>query len=391
MTNSQDQDSLRILMLAEDFYPKTSGGAFTDWNFAKLSTERGHQVTVYTPRTSGTPERESVHNVEINRPYRATPTENHPNSVYGVFRRLLFILLLTVRLAYEIRTTNYDVIYSTNHLLHPTAKLIGLLYSLPVVNFVGYSPSERTELHPLDFRNLFEFVIFFLFMGGFVLCRTPRVRDRIEKWSRSSVEIIHGIIEQDALAEAAESDVEPVRREHGVDSKESLIVSVCRFVPVKRPEESVRVLSELPDSYRLVVLGDGEYRSVVESAVLKFDVEERVDLLGRRPHGETLRTISAADALLVTSSVEAYPTVVFEALSLNTPVVSTPVGILPEIEHPKLKLTDLSSMPQTVLDIAESSHNGLDEETVYRFSIEQFIDTVLDTMEYATRSNTQTQ
>ncbi|RDZ98448.1 hypothetical protein DEQ92_21135, partial [Haloferax sp. Atlit-6N] len=194
MTDSQDPNSLRILQLAEDFYPKTSGGAFTDWNFAKLSAERGHHVTVYTPRTSETPERETVHNVEINRPYRATPADNHPNSAYGVLHRLVFILLLTVRLTYEMRHTNYDVIYSTNHLLHPTAKLVGLLYGVPVVNFVGYSPSERTELHPLDFRNLFEFVIFSLFMGRFVLCRTPRVRDRIEKWSRSSVELIHGII-----------------------------------------------------------------------------------------------------------------------------------------------------------------------------------------------------
>jgi glycosyltransferase involved in cell wall biosynthesis len=102
---------------------------------------------------------------------------------------------------------------------------------------------------------------------------------------------------------------------------------------VKRPDEAVRVLAELPDSYRLVVLGDGEYRSVVERAVSECDVDGRVDLLGRRPHDDTLRTIAAADVLLVTSSVEAYPTVVFEALSLNTPVVSTPVGILPEIEH----------------------------------------------------------
>lgn len=381
MIESKDPGSLRILQLAEDFYPKTSGGAFTDWNFANLSAERGHDVTVYTPRSSGTPEKETVQNVEINRPYRATPADNHPNSAIGVLRRLAYILLLTVRLMYDIRTTNYDVIYSTNHLLHPTAKLVGVFYGIPVVNFVGYSPSERTELHPLDFRNLFEFVIFSLFMGGVVLCRTPQVRDRIEKWSRSSVKLVHGIVDQDALARAAESNVESIRREHDVGPQDSLLVSVCRFVPIKQPDEVVRVASELPGSYRLVVIGDGEYRMNVERSVSEYGVEERVALLGRRPHDETLRTIAAADVLLVTSSVEAYPTVVFEALSLNTPVVSTPVGILPEIDHAKLKLSDLSSMPQTVLDITERGKSGLDEETAYRFSIERFTKTILEAMQ----------
>lgn len=388
MTDSQESDSLQILQLAEDFYPKTSGGAFEDWNFAKLSAERDHHVTVYTPRTSETPEQETVHNVDINRPYQATPTDKHPNSMIGVFCRLVFILLLTVRLIYKTRYINYDVIYSTNHLLHPTAKIVGLFYNIPAVNLVAYSPSERTDLHPLDFRNLFEFVIFSLFMGQVVLCRTPSVRDRIEKWSRSSVELIHGIIDQNALAEVAESDIESVRRELGVGPQESLIVSVCRFVPVKRPDEAVRVLAELPDSYRLVVFGDGEYRSVVERAVSECDVDDRVDLLGRRPHDDTLRAIAAADVLLATSSVEAYPTVVFEALSLNTPVVSTPVGILPEIEHSKLKLADLCSMPQTILDLAESSNKGLDKETTCHFSIDRFTDNVLKTMSNVVRSST---
>lgn len=109
-------DSLRILQLAEDFYPKTSGGAFEDWNFAKLSAERGHHVSIYTPQTSETPEQETVHNVEINRPYRATPMNKHPNSMIGVLCRLVLILLLSVRLVYKIHCINYDVIYST-HLL----------------------------------------------------------------------------------------------------------------------------------------------------------------------------------------------------------------------------------------------------------------------------------
>ncbi|QKG92049.1 glycosyltransferase family 4 protein [Halorubrum salinarum] len=384
MNESNSFEPLNILLLAEDFYPQTSGGAFEDWSFSKSSVQRGHQVTVHTTRTSGEPKIETVQGVKICRFYQASSDHRHPNSIIGIFRRLLFLLFITVRLAYEVTKTDYDVIYSTNHLLHPTAKIVGLLHRIPVVNLVAYSPSERTELHPLNFRNIFEFVIFSFFMGSVVLCRTPRIRTRVDKWSRSTVKLVHGIIEEPVVKEATEANNESIRRELGISPQELLVVSVCRLVPVKRPDEAVKTLSKLPESYQLVVLGDGEYRSVVEETVLEFDIDDRVELLGRRPHDETLRTIFAADVLIVTSLVEAYPTVVFEALSLNTPVVSTPVGILPEIDHPKLKLTDLSSMPQTVLDIGESSEYKLDEETAYQFSIERFTESVLDVIAIAT-------
>ncbi|WP_255349685.1 hypothetical protein [Halostagnicola sp. A56] len=35
MTDSIEGKTLNVLILAEDFYPKESGGAFIDWNVAK--------------------------------------------------------------------------------------------------------------------------------------------------------------------------------------------------------------------------------------------------------------------------------------------------------------------------------------------------------------------
>ena len=45
MTEAADDDALNVLLLAEDFYPKESGGAFIDWNTAKHLADAGDRVT----------------------------------------------------------------------------------------------------------------------------------------------------------------------------------------------------------------------------------------------------------------------------------------------------------------------------------------------------------
>jgi glycosyltransferase involved in cell wall biosynthesis len=364
---------MKLLLLTGQFYPKTSGGAFEDWNFSKQAAERGHDIYVYTSREGAEPRFESVSGVQIRRPYRGTPEESHPNSKVGQVLRILFIVRLTICLLFKIND-NFDAIYSTGHMFHPTAKLVGRIRGIPVINLVAYSPSIKIgRLSKTDLRVIFERINFRYFMGELVLSRTPQIRDILRNKYNTPAKIVHGIVDEEQLDNNYEPSLD-LRDELNIPADETILLFVGRFVDIKNPSAPVEMLSKLPDEYTLVMIGDGEERGKVEATIDNCDTKMGVHLLGEIPHDKTLDAIAMADALLVTSDVEAYPTVVFEALSLKTPVISTRVGIVSEITHKRITESSIENMAATIKCLDFESKAEVDRETLKKYSISRYTD-----------------
>lgn len=374
MTNNDCTSSLDVLLLSEDFYPKESGGAFIDWNVATHLVNSGHTVTVVTPKNEENAPSEMVKGVEIRRPFRGGMQDIHPNSPKGIFWRLLFVTFVTPYLCYLSWSREFDVIYSTNHLLHPLAALVSLLFQSVHVSFVGYSPSLKDKVSLLDPLVVLERLNFQFFMGDQVLCRTPSVKNILLRKSQADVSRINGIVDKEAVFEAISSTSTMINTDN-IETEISLIY-VGRLVDIKNPTRLPNLITQLPPNYSLLIIGDGPHRSGVEDAIRKANVSDRVRLAGQLPHKETLREIYDSDILLLPSKTEAYPTVVFEALSLNTSVLATPVGILSTIKHPNLTTAPLRVFSSLLLNIETSTTKGVDEETLKRFSVENFTEDV---------------
>ena len=386
MTDATDDKALNVLLLAEDFYPKESGGAFIDWNTAKHLADAGDHVTVVTPRDEGTPSRETVDGVDIRRPSRGIKADTPPNSLRGQLRRILFMLLVIPYLINLIRKEKLDLVYSTNHLLHPVAALMSAIFRLPHVSFVGYSPSIRSNVsltHPLV---LLERMNFRLFMGDCALCQTPSVYEELVRRSDANVERVDGTVDADAVRSALDSETDS---ELETDKTGTRLIFVGRFAELKNPTEMSTIIARLPLTYSLVMIGDGPQRPAIENAIRKENVQDRVDLAGRLSHEQTLRAIHDADLLVLPSEVDAYPTVVFEALALNTPVLATPVGVLPTIDHRNLTTAPLRNFSNCIPDIETTGHRGIDEETLRQFSVERFATSVRDHMTEVMERGTQ--
>ena len=377
MTDATDDEVLDILLLAEDFYPEESGGAFIDWNTAKYLADVGDRVTVVTPRDEGTPSRETVDGVDIRRPFPGIKADTPPNSLRGQLQRILFVLTLIPYLINLIRKEELDLVYSTNHLLHSAAALMSSMFRLPHVSFVGYSPIIRSDIsltHPLV---LFERTNFRLFMGDYALCRTPSVYEELVRLSDAKVERVDGVVDTDEVRSALDSEADSDSRTGKTDIR---LIFVGRFAELKNPAKMPTIIARLPSTYSLVMIGDGPQRPAVENAIRKENVQDRVDLTGRLSHEQALRAIHDADLLVLPSEADAYPTVVFEALALNTPVLATPVGVLPTIDHRNLTTAPLEEFDNCILDIETGSRRGIDEETLRQFSVERFATSVRDHM-----------
>lgn len=369
MTSATNDQSLDVLLLAEDFYPKESGGAFIDWNAAKHLADTGDRVTVVTPRDEGTPSQEIIDRVDIRRPFRGIKADTPPNSSRGQVQRILFVLLVIPYLINLIRKEELDLVYSTNHLLHSVATLISTIFRLPHVSFVGYSPSIQTNVsltHPLV---LLERMNFRLFMGDYALCQTPSVYEELVRLSDAKVDRVDGTVDADAIRSALDSEPDSSSE---TDKADIRLIFVGRFADLKNPIKMPTIIARLPLTYSLVMIGDGPQWSAVEDAIRKEDVQNRVDLTGRLSHEQTLRAIHSADLLVLPSKADAYPTVVFEALALNTPVLATPVGVLPTIDHRNLTIAQLGEFSNCITNVETVGHRGIDEEALRQFSVERF-------------------
>lgn len=367
---------MRLLMLTEDFYPSVSGGAHARWRFAQIATRRGHDISVVTPQQPDTPASEIVDDIEITRPFPAHPQSLPPASSVATATRIAHTAAVFAWLQWWARDREFDAVYSASNTLHWVASAFGRQREIPSISFVGYTPSMRPEAQS-RLKLALERFNFTYGMADTVFCRVPEIRDLIEDYSDADVRLIHGILNEDRIRDAYTRAKETDIRSDYVGPHENLLVFAGRLSEEKNVPETIKILSELPSSYRLVIVGDGAERETVERTIENQRIQERVTLCGQRSHEETLSIIAAADGLILPSHTEAYPTVVFEGLSLGCTVFATPVGILPTVRHPRLRLGLVDELSDEIQSTSFEQTRELDEETLKQYSMDQFADHIL--------------
>jgi glycosyltransferase involved in cell wall biosynthesis len=83
--------------------------------------------------------------------------------------------------------------------------------------------------------------------------------------------------------------------------------------------------------FELVLAGDGEMRSELETLILKYDLSRQVRITGWISSTEVREEIMAARALVLASFAEGLPVVIMEAMALRRPVLATYIAGIPEL------------------------------------------------------------
>ena len=132
--------------------------------------------------------------------------------------------------------------------------------------------------------------------------------------------------------------VDPVqaRIQLGLQAGIPFIVSVGALIPAKGHEKLIKAFKQIVPRHpnlRLYILGEGPSRLNLTSLIQKLDLQDRIQLPGKRPNEELKSWFSASEVSCLVSEREGWPNVVTESLACGTPVVATRVGGIPEILH----------------------------------------------------------
>jgi glycosyltransferase involved in cell wall biosynthesis len=148
-------------------------------------------------------------------------------------------------------------------------------------------------------------------------------------------------------------------------SEDLLIGYLGRLTEEKGLRTLLHALAELhPVSWRLVVVGSGDYESEFVEIARRLGLESRISLVGFVPHPQAPRYLSAFDILVLPSESrpnwkEQFGRVVVEALACGTPVVGSDSGEIPYVIDATgggavFREGDPSDLARAILQLAKS-------------------------------------
>jgi glycosyltransferase involved in cell wall biosynthesis len=83
-----------------------------------------------------------------------------------------------------------------------------------------------------------------------------------------------------------------------------------------------------------VLAGDGEMRAVIEAAIARLGLTQRVRITGWIDAAQVRQELLASRAMVLPSFAEGLPVVVMEAMALGRPVLTTYIAGIPELVQP---------------------------------------------------------
>ncbi|KKT52729.1 MAG: Glycosyltransferase, partial [Candidatus Yanofskybacteria bacterium GW2011_GWF1_44_227] len=120
---------------------------------------------------------------------------------------------------------------------------------------------------------------------------------------------------------------EEARKKIGIAG--NVIVSIGRLVPWKGFKMLIKImpkLFEVGQFFRLVIIGDGPEKKVLESMVKNMGLDRKVFVVGAKTKDELALYLAASDVFVLNTGYEGFSHQILEVMAAGVPVITTAVG-----------------------------------------------------------------
>ena len=158
----------------------------------------------------------------------------------------------------------------------------------------------------------------------FVIAPTGKVRDLLQRYGvKTPVEVIPSGLELEQFAvQMDDMERNTLREKFGIGKEDVVLLYLGRLAQEKNIEELLLLTDRYADPHiKLLLVGDGPYRSVLEEKAAKLRLGERVIFAGMVPPNEVVRYYSLGDIFVSASQSETQGLTYVEAMAAGLPLL----------------------------------------------------------------------
>jgi len=231
-----------------------------------------------------------------------------------------------IQLARRLRQEKVVILHSHSYFANTMGRMAAVLARVPVrfahIQSSHWASRERSS------RNYFVDRMLSRFTSRIIACSDSAGRFQIEaiKVNPGKVLTIHNCT--DMKRYASHQETAAVREELGIRENDLVIGSVGRLDRLKGHRVLLEVTADLTEGFpslRLVIVGDGKEREILETKRSDLGLEDHVILTGIRDDVERLLPIFDV-YVHPTIGREGLPLTVVEAMAARLPVVASDIG-----------------------------------------------------------------
>lgn len=187
-----------------------------------------------------------------------------------------------------------------------------------------------------------------------IICITPEVKNNLkEKLTLEDEKLV--VIQNGVNISNIEVSLIADRNKFGLSGSDKLLIMVAGFRMQKDQDTVIKTLKELPQEYKLLLVGDGERRKDLVNLINQLNLQERVLVLGNRPDVYSL--LKMADIAILSSHWEGFGLAAVEAMACGTPVIASNVHGLAQVVDSGGLLFEKGNVEDLKLKILKLNNN----------------------------------